>query len=73
MQLIRQLRQSQGWSQRDLGRRVGCTGAHISDLENGKTGPSRALLQRLAHTLNVPVAELLADSLAATPDTGQRR
>ena len=63
MQLIRQHRQAQGWSQQDLGDRVGCTKQHISDLEHGKVLPSLRLLHRLAVTLHIPDSELLLDSI----------
>lgn len=61
MPLIKQLRAAQGLSQRDLARRVGCSGAHISDVENGREMPSLRLLSRIAHELNVPDTALLAD------------
>jgi len=70
MYLIKRLRAAQGWSQRDLARRVGCSGAHISDIENGKVLPSLRMLRRLALTLNVSEADLLMDLLplpARTP------
>ena len=61
MPLIKQLRAAQGLSQRDLARRVGCSGAHISDVENGREMPSLRLLHRIAQELNVPDTALLAD------------
>ena len=63
MKLIRDHRQAQGWSQQDLGDRVGCTKQHISDLEHGKVLPSLNLLHRLAVTLHIPDSELLLDSI----------
>lgn len=61
MPLIKQLRAAQGLSQRDLARRVGCSGAHISDIENGREMPSLRLLHQIANELNVPDADLLID------------
>jgi len=70
MKLVRERRLAQGWSQQDLGQRVGCTKQHISDLENGKAVPSLALLHRLALVLNVSEADLLADSLSKNAPRG---
>ena len=66
MELIRTQRLAQGWSQQELGNRVGCTKQHISDLEHGNVAPSIRLLKRLASALNVPEAALLADSIPET-------
>ena len=63
MKLIRERRLAQGWSQQDLGYRVGCTKQHISDLEHDKAMPSLRLLRRLALALNIPEPDLLADSI----------
>ena len=73
MELIRNKRLAQGWSQQELGRRVGCTKQHISDLEHGKVRPSLRMLQRLAGALNVSDAELLTDSIAdvCIPPSGE--
>jgi transcriptional regulator with XRE-family HTH domain len=64
MKLLRQQRLAQGWSQQDLGNRVGCTKQHISDLERGRVLPSLSLLHRLAEAVNVSDADLLLDSIA---------
>ena len=64
MHLVKQLREAQGWSQRDLAQRVGCSGAHVSDIENGKVLPSLRLLHRLAIALHVTDTDLLNDSIA---------
>lgn len=61
MTLIKQLRAAQGLSQRDLARRAGCSGAHISDIENGHVVPSLRLLHRIAQALNVPDTAIVAD------------
>lgn len=65
---MKHLRKAQGWSQRDLARRVGCSGPHISDIENGHALPSIRMLRRLAAALNVSDAELLMDSIADVCD-----
>ena len=63
MTRLRDQRLAHGLSQRELARQVGCSGPHISDIENGKVLPSLRLLYRLAHTLNIPESELLLDSI----------
>ena len=60
---LRDQRLAYGLSQRELARQVGCSGPHISDIENGKVLPSLRLLYRLARTLNIPESELLLDSI----------
>ncbi|AUW92692.1 hypothetical protein BXT84_00905 [Sulfobacillus thermotolerans] len=62
--MMRERRLAQGWSQQELGRRVGCTKQHISDLEKGKVLPSLRLLHRLAVALHVTDTDLLSDSIA---------
>jgi transcriptional regulator with XRE-family HTH domain len=71
MHLVKQLRHDQGWSQRELARRVGCSGPHISDIENGKVLPSIWILHRIAQVLNVSDATLFLDSIADVPDTAR--
>ncbi len=64
MHLVKTLRQAHGWSQRDLAQRAGCSGPHISAIENGKTLPSLRMLHRLAQALDVAEADLLLNSIA---------
>ena len=44
---------------RELGRAVGVTGMHISNLEKGKSAPSAELVLKLAETLEANADELL--------------
>ena len=44
---------------RELGRAVGVTGMHISNLEKGKSAPSAELVLKLAEALEANVDELL--------------
>ncbi|WP_411129861.1 helix-turn-helix domain-containing protein [Streptomyces sp. x-19] len=37
---LRRLRDEQGWTQDDLGERIGCTGAHVSAVETGRRPPT---------------------------------
>ncbi|MGW6455583.1 helix-turn-helix domain-containing protein [Streptomyces sp. NPDC055078] len=38
---LRRLRDARGWTQEELGERVGCTGSHISAVEIGRRPPTR--------------------------------
>lgn len=56
---VRNLRESRGWSQRDLSRRTGMTQPAIARFEAGGTTPTIPILQRLARafdgSLNVEI------------------
>ena len=59
--LIRKARLKRGWTQAELGRRIGRTQVVISTLERGAVTPQRpATLARLAEALEVPLAALEA-------------
>ena len=53
------LRAEQNMGVRELGRAVGVTGMHISNLEKGKSAPSAELVMKLAEALRANVDELL--------------
>ena len=53
------LRSEQNMGVRELGRAVGVTGMHISNLEKGKSAPSAELVMKLAEALQANVDELL--------------
>ena len=53
------LRALQKMGIRELGRAVGVTGMHISNLEKGKSAPSAGLVIKLADALEANVDELL--------------
>lgn len=58
--LIAELRQAQGWSQRELARRSGLTNSDIGVIENGtRVRPTAYALERIALALNVPLARLM--------------
>ncbi|MGW4375691.1 helix-turn-helix domain-containing protein [Streptomyces albidoflavus] len=50
--LLRRLRDEVGWTQEQLGDRVGCSGAHISALEIGRRPPTRQLATRCDQVLS---------------------
>lgn len=58
-QKIARLRKERGWSQSELGERVGVHIAHLSRLENGKSQPSVELLQKLARVFEVTMDYLV--------------
>ena len=61
MQLARrlsELRTARGLTQAEFGTRVGLAYTYISRLENGRIGPSIALLEKLAEGLEVEVYQL---------------
>lgn len=61
-QVLRELRERNGWSQRELAAQAKTTGAYIAMLETGvKTNPSEKMLKRLAKVLGVPMDTLQAD------------
>ncbi|MBI3926448.1 MAG: helix-turn-helix transcriptional regulator [Armatimonadetes bacterium] len=53
---IRQLRQQQGLSLRELARRIGISATHLSRIERGQGGMSAAIADRLAHELGASLA-----------------
>ena len=53
------LRAEQNMGVRELGRAVGVTGMHISNLEKGKSAPSAELVMKLAESLEANADELL--------------
>ena len=77
---LKELRETRGWSQRDLASRVGLTQTHISGIESGKIVPRYDTLLELVRILNhdllmvpralVPVvASLVRDH--AQPEAGE--
>lgn len=54
--VINELRERLGLSQREFGRRIGKTGAYISQIERGKIKPSREVAERIEKAFE-PVSE----------------
>jgi quercetin dioxygenase-like cupin family protein len=46
---------------------VGCTGAHLSLIENGHTSPSIATLKKIAHSLGVNIVDFFVEGDALEP------
>ena len=55
---IRFLRQQRHWSQEDLALNANINKNYISDLENGRRNPSLEILERIAITFGITLAEL---------------
>lgn len=58
---IRNLRQKQGWTQQELGNRVGYSKQYLSDIERG-TVDCYPLLRKIAEVFQVSCQDLLDDS-----------
>lgn len=67
---LRRLRQLRGLSQREVGQGV-VTGSYVSLLESGSRVPTLDVVVRIARALDVAVAALVDDDLAAVLPTGR--
>ncbi len=67
MHPIRHLRQAQGWTQEDLGRRINRSVSYVSHLEKGDYKPGRDVLLQLAALFQVAPADLLLTVPIETP------
>jgi transcriptional regulator with XRE-family HTH domain len=59
---LKQARKKLGWSQDDLGQKVGIHGRHVGKYENGHAMPNADTIIRIAKTLNVSIDYLLLDN-----------
>lgn len=64
---IRQLRKEHGWSQADLGERIGTDSQRVSRYETGRISPSIATLVAIAEAFNASIDYLLVDDIARRP------
>ena len=58
---VQRLRREKGWSQEDLAFESGLHRTYVSGIERGVRNPTLLILDKLANTLGVRLAELLAD------------
>ena len=65
---LKGLRTEQRMGVRELGREVGVTGMHISNMEKGKSLPSPALIVRLAEALGTDVDEMSHQANQIAPE-----
>lgn len=59
---IRQRRTELGFSLRELGQRTGLTASFLSQVENSRSSPSLASLQRIATALETPMFDFLDEA-----------
>jgi transcriptional regulator with XRE-family HTH domain len=57
---VRQLRESQGWSQEVLAERADLNRSYIGELERGQAIPSLLTLKKISNALGVSLSNLLA-------------
>ncbi len=56
---VRQLRESQGWSQEQLAERSNLNRSYVGEIERGRVISSIVTAEKLAHALELQVASLL--------------
>lgn len=57
---VRELRIGRGWSQEVFAHRAKLDRTYVSSIERGRRNPTLDIIQRIADTLEVPTADLLA-------------
>ena len=58
--VIRQLRDSRGWSQEHLAGLANLNRSYMGEIERSAAMPSLATAEKLAHALGVPLSELIS-------------
>jgi len=58
--VIRQLRDSRGWSQEHLAGLADLNRSYMGEIERSAAMPSLATAEKLAHALGVPLSELIS-------------
>ncbi len=69
---VQRLRREKGWSQEALAFESGLHRTYISGIERGVRNPTLLILDKLAKSLGVAPAELLADG-SSSPKRGRPR
>lgn len=64
---IKKIRQSKGWSQEELGHRIGTTRQTISKWEKGYSVPDSVVLVDLSEIFECNVSELLGEEVEYSP------
>lgn len=65
---LRELREDNGLTARDLAARAGVSAAMVSRIESGQVSPSLSTLDALAKSLEVPLVSLFRETATATAD-----
>lgn len=64
---LKVLREARRLTLKQLADQVGCTGAHLSQIENGHTSPSIATLKKIAEGLGVNIVDFFSDDGGVEP------
>jgi transcriptional regulator with XRE-family HTH domain len=64
---IRQLGEEAGWSQAELGDKIGADSQRVSRYETGKITPSLDAIVRIAEALNISIDHLPIDGIPRRP------
>ena len=65
---LRVLRAERGWSQAELGGRLGVSRQAVNAIETGKYDPSLPLAFRLAKLFDMPIEQIFNDDLGGSND-----
>ena len=65
---VRSLRARRGFTRKALAQACDVSERHLANLELGQGNPSILVLRQVAHALDCPLAELLGDETASTPE-----
>jgi len=68
---LRVLRAERGWSQAELGGRLGVSRQAVNAIETGKHDPSLPLAFRLARLFDMRIEEIFADEPDGTTDAAR--
>lgn len=58
---VRELRAAQGWSQTELGERLGVSRQTVNAIENGRYDPSLPLAFAIARTFELAIEQVFSD------------
>ena len=58
---VRELRAAQGWSQTELGERLGVSRQTVNAIENGRYDPSLPLAFAIARTFELTIEQIFSD------------
>lgn len=74
MNRIKEARLRKKLTQKQLSERSGLSQAYVNELENGrKANPSKAVLEKLAAALEVPLAEILGREGGSAAEAGGKK
>ena len=68
---LRVLRAERGWSQAELGGRIGVSRQAVNAIETGKHDPSLPLAFRLARLFGAPIEEIFLDGEGGSDDASR--